>query len=355
MKESSLSTEVEGTCLVVGAAMVFALVALVVKRDPLPLVPATECRFSVSWVIAAGFMSYFKESRGLAWFGPPELRKWLVLKCALSFAFITIWWAAIRMAPVGDCIAIIYCAPILTSFMSSSLLGEKLPRFFGFQIVLVLAGTCLVVNPPFLRHWLAPQADSAVPTESAERPDYRLALFALIFGAFVPLATKKCRSCSWIEVEHVNASLASAVLNPSVAVGNYAWYGALPELPAAAPAGIALIMLAAIGSFIGIAMETKGYQLAEIGRASMFRYVEVPFAYVLQQFGTSEPVQPQAIFGACLILSSCVLGVVEKMLQAPKDEQSKQAVEPLISGPGHHDDAEEALANSINNNSKSGS
>merc|ERR1719324_1470381 len=105
----------QGTAFVVGAAMVFALGALVVKTDTLPLLPATECRFAVSWVVAIVFMLMFRKSRGLSWFGPKELRKLLLLKSAVSFGFITLWWAALRKAPLGNCVAIIYCSPILTS------------------------------------------------------------------------------------------------------------------------------------------------------------------------------------------------------------------------------------------------
>merc|ERR1719217_1204284 len=84
---TSTSEQIEGTILVVGAACTFALVALVVKTDQLPLLVATQCRFLVCWVVAIAFMLKYRSARNLHWFGPYELRKWLLLKCALSFAF----------------------------------------------------------------------------------------------------------------------------------------------------------------------------------------------------------------------------------------------------------------------------
>eukprot|EP00928_Gymnodinium_smaydae_P033289 TRINITY_DN23884_c0_g1_i2.p1 TRINITY_DN23884_c0_g1~~TRINITY_DN23884_c0_g1_i2.p1 ORF type:complete len:304 (+),score=40.73 TRINITY_DN23884_c0_g1_i2:63-974(+) len=281
MSPSSAQEQLEGTCLVVGAACVFALVALVVKKDPLPLVIATECRFLVSWIVAIVFMLLYRRSRNLHWFGPPELRMWLLLKCAGSFAFITTWWSAIRQAPVGNCIAIIYCSPILTSLLSRVLLKEMLPRQFPLQVLLVSAGCLLVLNPPFLH-------SSGGGDGTASRGDYRLVFLALCLASLVPIITRKAKDCSWIEVEHVSACLASTLLDPSLVLVQYLFCGQLPPVPPAAPKEAFLIIIAAMGAFVGIAMETKGYQLAEPGKATMCRYVEVPFAYVLQKFFTSD-------------------------------------------------------------------
>jgi len=315
-----------GTCLVVGAAMVFAVVALVVKVDPLPLLPATECRFFVSWVIAAAFMLWFRKSRGLHWFGPPELRSMLLLKSAVSFGFIVLWWAALRRAPIGDCIAIIYSSPVLTSLLSLCFLGEKLPREFPLQVVLTSAGTLLVLDPPFLHHGGA-GSPAAGPGQ-----DYTAVLLALFLCSLAPVVTRETRACSWIEVEHVGAAMACLVMDPALLGVKYAIYGTLPSMPSTAPREVALIMLAAAGSFVGIAMETKGYQLAEPGKATMFRYVEVPFAYLLQHFGTGSPVTPKAAVGALLIVGACFISVLARSGAANKAEGKAQATEPLLDG-----------------------
>merc|ERR1711920_988528 len=94
------------------------------------------------------------------------------------------------------------------------------------------------------------------------------------------------------------------------------------------PTEVGLIVLVAVGSFVGIAMETKGYQLAEVGKASMFRYVEIPFAYVLQHLGTSAPVTSQAVLGSTLILASCVLKLMwtEKKVDVTQEVDQKKQV-----------------------------
>jgi drug/metabolite transporter (DMT)-like permease len=330
MVAGTMSEQVQGTCFVVGAAMVFALVALVVKTDTLPLLPATECRFAVSWAVAIIFMLMFRKERGLSWFGPAELRKLLVLKSFVSFGFITLWWAALRKAPLGDCIAIIYSSPVLTSIWSLLIDGEQLTREFPIQVALVATGVIFVVNPPFI------QASIAPTDANTNSPDFTLVFLSLILCSLAPLVTRRTRACSWIEVEHVGAFLACAVLDPALMCVQFLVQGVVPAMQTTGKFEVVLILLAALGSFVGIAMETKGYQMAEPGKAAMFRYVEVPFAYLLQCLGTATPVSSRAVCGSVLILSSCVLGAYghhkrnantkcEPLLPTSNDEEVKGA------------------------------
>jgi len=283
--------------------LTFASIALVVTVDTLPVLPATEARFLVCWVLAVFFMLRFRVSRGLHWFGPPGLRHLVLLKAALSFSWVTLWWSALRRAPMGDCIAIVYCGPILTSLWSALLLGEQLPRLFPLQALLVSGGILLIVDPPFLRIGAA--------GEMGKHSDYTLVLIGLLVNSFVPIVTRQTRDCSWIEVEHVCSVGACFFFNPALLLAGYLLDGAVPVLPAAAMREAGLIGAAALGTFAGVAMETKGYQLAEPGKAAMFRYIEVPFAYLLQLLGTAMPVAPGAVLGAVLVIASCAIGVLE--------------------------------------------
>lgn len=322
----SCCDQMYGTCLVVGAALMYAIVAFVVNTDPLPLLTAAESRFFVSWVVSSVFMLFYRKSRGLHWFGPPQLRGMLLLKATVSFSFITLWWAALRRAPIGDCIAIIYCAPVLTSVVSFIVLREALPRGFPLQVILVLAGSILVLDPPFLRSILDTSAKGA---EEGPRADYTLTVLALLFGALAPLVTSSTKECSWIEVEHVSAAAACLFLDPALACAQYSWDGLLPMFPVLDPWEVLLIVLAAAGSFVAIAMETKGYQLAEPGKASMYRYVEIPFAYMLQHAVAGTEVQPRTIAGAALIISSCAIGALS---QARGTRALSETAEPLLKG-----------------------
>merc|ERR1719375_1014523 len=201
---------------------------------------------------------------------------------------------------------------------------------------MVSIGMVMVIDPPFAQPFLDPLEKVfllGTPESSGaqnQHSDYTCVFLALAACAVAPVVTAKTKDCSWIEVEHVSACLSVFVLNPALFIGQYALYGAFPALPASAPSEVGLILLAAGGSFVGLGMETKGYQLAEVGKASMYRYIEVPFAYLLQHFGTSQPVQTQAVVGSMLIVASCLLSVKRTSSEAREsinaDNVSKNAL-----------------------------
>jgi drug/metabolite transporter (DMT)-like permease len=224
------------------------------------------------------------------------------------------------MVPIGDCIAIIYSSPILTSLLSWWLLGETLPSEFPLQVFLVLSGNMLIVDPPFV-HGLPTftSSDSSIA--------YLVLFIALALAAVLPVVTAKTKACSWIEVEHVGAAVASAVLIPGLMFADYAVYGAVPSIPTESPLDAVNIILAALGTFGGVALETKGYQLASAGRASMFRNLEVPFAYALQRWSTVTPVAPRALLGALLIVMSCGIGgITSRFWQSSETQQLSSKV-----------------------------
>jgi len=288
-------SQLHGTVLVVVSSFVFALVALVVKADPLPVFIAAELRFLVGWVLSIACMLLFRNSKGLHWFGQREVRKCLLLKSTLAYGFTTLWWSALDSAPIGDCIAIVYTSPLLTLMLSWVLLGEQLPREFPVQLLLVSIGTALVIDPPFIH-------------ATTHNNNYTNAFLALGAAAIIPVVTRKASDCSWMEVEHVSACLSAVALGPSGIFGSYLMFGSIPDMNPVTTGQIGLVFAAGVGSFVGVAMQTKGYQLAEVGKASMFRYLEVPFGYLLQYVGTSSPVEKHAVIGAVLIILSCLLG-----------------------------------------------
>eukprot|EP00747_Dinoflagellata_sp_TGD_P179532 gnl/TRDRNA2_/TRDRNA2_30487_c0_seq1.p1 gnl/TRDRNA2_/TRDRNA2_30487_c0~~gnl/TRDRNA2_/TRDRNA2_30487_c0_seq1.p1 ORF type:complete len:336 (+),score=45.03 gnl/TRDRNA2_/TRDRNA2_30487_c0_seq1:32-1039(+) len=325
--EGYCSDQVAGTCLAVGASFTFASIALVVTIDTLPVLPATESRYIVCWLLALLCMARFKVSRGLYWFGPPEFRRLLLIKAALSFSWVTLWWTALRRAPMGDCIALVYCAPILTSVWSALFLGEKLPQVFLAQTALVSGGMLLIIDPPFLRTNLGAGKE--------KHGDYTFVLMGLVVNSFVPIVTRQTRACSWIEVEHVVSVCSCLVFNPCLLLGGYLVDGTVPPMPPAAVAEAGLIATAALGTFAGVAMETKGYQLAEPGKAAMFRYIEVPFAYFLQHIGTpASPIASRAISGSVLIIISCALGAWD---QRRSQQKALATAEEALLKPDHGD------------------
>lgn len=304
-----VAQQVCGTILVVSAAWTFALVAFVVKKDPLPNTIATEVRFFICWMMSLAFMFRYRSERGLKWFGPAQIRWGLVLRGFLTCSFVTLWWAALPMAPLGDCIAVIYCAPLLTVILSRVMLREKVPAVFPIQALLAIAGMCFIVQPPLLLKMV-----NLAPASTSDSGNYTLVVGAMIVSSLTPVVTRQTKEASWIEMEHVTSFLAVFVLNPIIFCVKHIATGA-PVIPSTHVGAweVCLVVLAALGSFAGVAMQTRGYQMADPGKAGMFNYLEIPFAYVLQLLDTHSAVSTNSIIGAALVLMACLLGAVVQL------------------------------------------
>lgn len=316
---ASMVQQVYGTLLVVCAAMTFAVVAFIVKKDPLPTTLATEARFFVSWVMSVCFMLRYSSEQGLHWFGPPKLRWGLILRGTLMYSFATLWWTALTMAPLGDCIAVIYCDPLLTVLLSAVILREQTLSVFPIQAMLAIIGMCFIIQPPFLLKALG------VAQNISDDGNYTLAIVAMIFSASMPIVTNKTKDASWIEVEHVTNFMAVFILNPLVFCVQQVSKGeAVLGLPTVDAWEVGLIIIAALGSFSGVAMQTRGYQLADPGKAAMFTYLEIPLGYLLQHLGTESRISAPSIIGAILVILACLLGGVAHMSESCKDDANEK-------------------------------
>ena len=126
--------------------------------------------------------------------------------------------------------------------------------------------------------------------------------------------------CSWIAVEHVTAVVAFFIFHPFVLLlqhrdGSQAMNFNLD------PFDVSLIVVAALGSFAGVAFQTKGYQLADPGKAAMFTYLEIPVAYFLQHMFTKEHITVGAVYGALFVFVSCIVSVVEELGSQDEEEE----------------------------------
>ena len=72
-----------------------------------------------------------------------------------------------------------------------------------------------------------------------------------------------------------------------------------------------LVAVTAVG-FLGLALQTRGYQLEQAARASVMTVLEIPFAYVLQYALFHDELSLLGLLGVVVVCSATVLNLVRR-------------------------------------------
>jgi len=163
----------------------------------------------------------------------------------------------------------------------------------------------------------------------AQEADYRCVAFAMVINSINPIATHQTRDCSWCEVMLVCSLLSCLVLNPLTACFEHAAFGTWPLLQSLEVWEAPVMLAGALCLFLNMAFEIRGYQLAKPGKAAMFVYMEVPFAYLLQCLRAQHAVQLPAVIGSCLIIASSFIGTFAQLTALDASEEGEGMKERL--------------------------
>ena len=330
-----------GLLAVTASALVFGVVACMVKVVALPPLVMLQCRSFVQWALSLASVALCARGAtsvepspspkpGSVWperlFGPPRLARCLALRALSYWAFMGLWWSSLEALPVGDATTIVSCGPLFTSLSAVLFLGERVPRSFVPCLLLDIAGVIAITRPRFLFDLL-----DAPPSPARYDARYEQGVALALASAFVagqlPILARLSRACHWSTVEHVTSSLSSVVFTPA-ALALRAWsssggapgprLGALARAaPAAgargflaglAPGATALVCAASVVEFVGLGLQTWGFQREDAMRASLMGYLEVPFAYALQYaLFKQQPISAAQIGGMLAIVGSAVV------------------------------------------------
>jgi len=313
------------------SALLFGVVACLVKATTLPILLMVECRGIVQWSVAAVLvvlrfaMRRGKEPITHHLFSPPPLRAWQLLRALLYWSFQLLWWTALTFMPLGDATSLVYCGPLFTGFFSNLLLAEPLTRMFFVCAAMDIVGVCFIVQPSQLLCFLRDSGDCGGTSTTLYYAGAFLALCSAAMAGILPVTVRKSRDVHWTTVEHLTAMLTSFFFTPVASLCMVLWrntdatVGRVSIVAATAPMGevlsnltwsqMAVICLAAAIEFAGLALQTVAYQkVRHAASASLVNYIEVPFAFVLQLtiFGAEGDVM-YAVMGALLIVSAGVM------------------------------------------------
>lgn len=319
-----------GLCCTAAAALLFGVVASLVKTATLPTLVMVQCRGLVQWGLAVILcLIRFAVRRGAEplshqLLSPPPLRAWQLLRALLYWSFQLLWWTALTYMPLGDATALVYCGPLFTGIFSNLLLAEPLTRLFFVCAALDILGVCLIVQPTqllcVLRH---AGTGCGGPSTSMYYAGALLALCSAAMAGVLPVTVRKSKDVHWTTVEHLTAALTAFFFTPVASVCVALWRATeaserMAVLSAAVPStGLAELSLAQVGviclaaaiEFAGLALQTIAYQkVRHAASASLVNYVEVPFAFMLQLtiFGPEGNVLYAALGAALIVLAGAV-------------------------------------------------
>jgi drug/metabolite transporter (DMT)-like permease len=306
------------------SAMMFGVVASMVKSAALPPLVMVECRGVVQWMAAfllciARFHTTGGgglESLSHILVASPAMRSWQLLRALLYWSFQLLWWTALIYMPLGDATALVYCGPLFTGAFAHMMLKEPLTGIFFVCAALDIVGVCLIVQPSRLSCALTGVCERQGSSSLTYYTGALLALGSAAVAGFLPVAVRKSREVHWTTVEHMTAALTTFVFTPVAALCAWLWHrlaegaesksvGSLLSANATLTAGqMAVICGAAAIEFVGLALQTVAYQkVKQAASASLVNYIEVPFAFWLQlTFFRPEGDLLSAAMGAGLIV-----------------------------------------------------
>lgn len=248
------------------------------------------------------------------------MRHFLLLRAAIYWAFMYLWWGALTKMPVGDATAIVYCGPIFTALFARIILCETLHWSFFVCLSLALGGVCLITQPSFLFPSTGGQNQPLTYNEGAVS-----ALVSAALAGMLPVAVRLSRECHWSVVEHVTALCSTFFLTP---IALAIWYAYHDDLSAQdLDVGRAWPVIAAVGliEFAGLGLQTYGYQIEHATRASIMTFLEIPFSYLLQFVVFKHRPNILALLGMALIAASGIFNIVRKQCR----EGNECSEEPL--------------------------
>ncbi|MGD8860457.1 MAG: DMT family transporter [Myxococcales bacterium] len=227
-------------------------------------------------------------------------RRLLLLRGLSGFAALSCVYYAVTSLPLAEATVIQYLHPTFTAVLASKVLGERVRRGTGTSLLLGAAGVVLIARPDVMLQ----QGGAALPT---------LGLAAAIGGALLT-------SCAYVIVRKLGQTE-----DPLVIV----FYFPMVALPASIPAMVAagavwptpgewvLLLLVGISTQVGQLSITRGLQLHEVGKASVYSYTQVLFATLLGAVFLDELPTPWTLAGGALILASAVVAKNAERQPAP--------------------------------------
>lgn len=265
-----------------------------VQLWPIGLLELIAGRYALQWAmcVLALFLRSTFTKQPLCLFGPRESRHWLLLRGVVYYAFIWLWWATLRLVPVGNAVTVVKFECFVTGIGSHFLFGERLTLRWWACGITALFGVDLVTQPPFLF--------GGNSTASSSSLGIFLNMLTPLFSGSLALFIKLAPGANFMEVQHATDFVSGVLCSPVLLL----FFGKPSEL--LLPHVQEGIVSVALLGITALCLFTASYQGGSAGRLSLLSYVEVPASYLVQVFVFGGSMDLKALCGTVLIIGAAV-------------------------------------------------
>jgi len=312
--QAERSRELQGLALTAFGVQFSVLANSLIKTvSTVPVVQAMQVRFLIQWSLTASTSLVLRyQGKPIYFLGKPGHR--LLLLCrALCFAVALLSsWSALRLIPVGDSTTIVYLYPVICGILANRFLKEPLGFSFWSQAGICCAGVLCVTGAGFLD-----------VSSGSYQKGALLALVAAFGFASTNCLVRALKDVQTFEIQLFTDSVMAFLVMPLMlmATGNASdWSGwnlnVFGRLAGATGFGLCALLIVLLG-----------HQLAPASKATLFTYLEVPSAFVVQSLAFGEVPGLQKTCGALLILLAAVYRFWDEASKSRKDTE-----DPLLAG-----------------------
>lgn len=309
-------------CVAVGVQ--FSVLANVVAKllVNVPLLQLMQARFLLQCLVSGGVCITLRmRGHSVHLCGHPGQQGLLALRSCLSLCGLGCFWHALRILPIGEATATMYLSPVISGFLATCLLGERLSFMFLLQATISIVGSLFILDP-----------FDASGSPPAARGQYSIAFMVTIVGctsfAAGDCTVRMLQNVHPMELQLYQDTATALLLLPALrgaADASMAWSTWSSSLPLVYLATFTLCGLAASVLVI------VGYSLAPVSKAAPFAYLEVPSAFALQIFLFDTRPELLRLLGAALVVFAAVGRFWYEVRSGTSEEVPPKLMLPLLS------------------------
>ncbi|MFP4275578.1 MAG: DMT family transporter [Paracoccaceae bacterium] len=186
------------------------------------------------------------------------------LRAVLHIAGIGMMFAALRVLPLADAIAIAFVMPFIMLLLGHTVLGEEVGWRRLAACAVGFIGTLMVIRPSFQEVGWAALLPLGV---------------AVAFALFILVTRQIVREVDPVALQAVNGGMASALLLPVIVLAG----PVVPDLGLARPDGSEWAMLCLVGVLgtVGHLLMTWSLRFAPAATLAPMQYLEIPVATLI--------------------------------------------------------------------------